>query len=702
MKHGRPAKKYSENIRKFCMALQFTSAAAYRYVRTVFAENLPHPVTITKWYRSVDGSPGITLKSLQVLKQKAESYMQNGKKLLVTLMNDEMSIKKKIEWDQYQGEFRGFVTCKNSENTRSRGNRNVTNNEEATDDGYLDVAKDVLVFLVVGEEFKIPVAYFLLNGLRALERASLTKMVIQNVNETGAQVTSLTADGLVANITTATHLGADFKNNKPFFSSPTNPNDKIYIIMDAPHMLKLARKCFAEHNLYYENNLICWRFVVELHNMQKVRNINLGNKLTQRHIDYYTNPMNVRLASETMSSSVVDCIDQLREDGYEQFQNSSETTKFIKLVNDVFDISNVHENDERKGYKIPICESTSEELFRYFAQAKRYLAALEIDEENPKTKITTRKLALHSRSYTPIFGMLHNLTSFEGLYNDHVLNGSLESINTFQLSQDHLETWFSAVRSGLGSNDNPTANEFKYIYRKLLVCNDIVYSGRRANCISNETGILTVSSASITSQSTEAAKENRSILPIEIELSDLNYDDAINETIEKFDEHLNALIGSQIEQTIITKMKKQNKKSCIECVQAFGQNEKINDEYITRRATKTGTISDQPCKNTVDIIKISNKIIALLPDEEIAMKIVVMTIFNNLDLEQLFSRTRFEEHLNKEGDRRNLSHRENFIYCIVRTYIDMKSKYIGGKISDEARGEYIRHKNKKQVHFAGQ
>lgn len=50
----------------------------------------------------------------------------------------------------------------------------------------------------------------------------------------------------------------------------------------------------------------------------------------------------------------------------------------------------------------------------------------------------------------PNLGFASNITALEGLYTDNVLNGPLEFLHTFQFSQDHLETWFSCVRRGLG------------------------------------------------------------------------------------------------------------------------------------------------------------------------------------------------------------------------------------------------------------
>lgn len=153
--------------------------------------------------------------------------------------------------------------------------------------------------MAVGEDFKLPIAYFYLTGLNTLGRAAITQSVIKSVNRTGVRVISFTQDGLRANVSMAKELGADFTNDKPYFSSPTNPDDKIYFIWDAPHMIKLFRGCFKKHQLYYKEESMHWVFIENLHEMQKQRNINMGNKLTDKHLNYHVNAMNVRLACET-------------------------------------------------------------------------------------------------------------------------------------------------------------------------------------------------------------------------------------------------------------------------------------------------------------------------------------------------------------------------------------------------------------------
>lgn len=449
LENGRSEKKYSENIRQFCIALSYYSPNAYRHVRSVFQNHLPDPRTMRMWMSSIDSSPGITAQSLITLEQKAKEYKANGKKLFIALMADEMSIRKQVAWHEKIGKFSGFVTC--------RDNEHENQNEE------LPIAKNALVFMAVGDEFKITVAYFLLTGLNTLGRAALTQLVIESVNATGVQVITFTQDGLRANVSVMKELGVDFVNNKPYFSSPTNPADKIYCIWDPPHMLKLFRGCLKHHQLYYDDKPIHWNFIKNLHEMQKQRNINLGNKLTDKHLNFHVMPMNVRMACETMSNSVADGIDQLRNDGYEEFEGSRETTELIRAVNNTFDILNFKPNMNGAGnhFKKPLNPSTANAMFEYSARMISYFKSIEIDESSTRTvkdkngkkekqTRTCRKLAIKSRNFMPFLGFVTNLTALEGIYKDFVLNGPLESLYTFQFFQDHLETWFSCVRRGFG------------------------------------------------------------------------------------------------------------------------------------------------------------------------------------------------------------------------------------------------------------
>ncbi|KAF0763324.1 Uncharacterized protein FWK35_00006252 [Aphis craccivora] len=71
-------------------------------------------------------------------------------------------------------------------------------------------------------------------------------------------------------------------------------------------------------------------------------------------------------------------------------------------------------------------------------------------------------------------------------------NGHIHFIITYKLSQDHLETFFSAIRGKGGYNNNPTCRQFQAAYKRLLVHNAIVGSVN-GNCqILDSTNTLSV------------------------------------------------------------------------------------------------------------------------------------------------------------------------------------------------------------------
>lgn len=66
---------------------------------------------------------------------------------------------------------------------------------------------------------------------------------------------------------------------------------------------------------------------------------------------------------------------------------------------------------------------------------------------------------------------------------------------TYKLSQDHLETLFSALRSRGGYNNNPTAKQFIAAYKRVLVHADVDISKCANNILLDKTRILDVSVA---------------------------------------------------------------------------------------------------------------------------------------------------------------------------------------------------------------
>lgn len=467
LKNGVRGMKYSENIRQFCLRQSYYSFAAYQSLRLFFDKHLPAKRTLQMWYSSIDGSPGICDSAIDIIRERTESYLaKNHHPLHLSVMMDDMAIRKKLAFNIDSQNFDGFVTAPD-----------LSEIDRIEQDGTIrKVAKEASVMMAVGPDFKVPIAYHFINGLEAVDRARITLEAIRRIEEAGAIVMSLTGDGHIVNIRTADLLGTNHNEHQPYFYSPSHPDQKIYFVLDPPHILKLVRKNFSKRKLYHNDKLIDWNLLIMLVDRQVTENFNLCNKLTRIHIDWYQKPMNVSLAAETISKNVADTLHQLNRDGYEEFKYSAATTE---------------KNQTNTQYKQPVSNESAEIIFAFAEKFKQYIEDLQI-EVITKTK-TYRKPVLESREERGFTGFYSNFTSLRGIYDDFDKNGYLTTFFPFQFSQDHLESFFSLIRNSQARNDNPSTIEFRSAFRKLLVCHPLVTSVDH-NVITNATGILTISS----------------------------------------------------------------------------------------------------------------------------------------------------------------------------------------------------------------
>lgn len=149
----------------------------------------------------------------------------------------------------------------------------------------------------VNVSFNIPVAYHFINCLQAHEKAALVLILLRVLSKIGLKVIGLAFDGLVTNPRTCSLLGASLnvdKDFRPFILDPLD-NHKIYIIYDAPHMIKLIRNCIGmKKTLYQENgSKIEWKYFEALENLRTNCDI-VTHKLTKKHILFTKDIMNVR------------------------------------------------------------------------------------------------------------------------------------------------------------------------------------------------------------------------------------------------------------------------------------------------------------------------------------------------------------------------------------------------------------------------
>lgn len=634
---------------------------------------MPSISTIRKWYSVIDGKPGFSAEAFTALKLKSIEANTNGEQILGCIMFDEVAIRKQVEFDEH--------------NNRSTGQVNFGTNVDQS--GEIEYAKDALVYMVTGVNmsFKIAVAYFLISGLTAVEKAAITQEVILLVSKTGVKVVGLVFDGLALNFAMVRTMGANVYEDQLYINNP-HSDEKILIFPDACHMLKLARNRLAIKKKLYDSdgNLIEWRYLEELEKYQRETGVNLGNKINKTHIQWEKKRMSVRLASETCSNSCADSLDFLRNKGIAEFSNSEHTAKYLRCINNVFDICNsMYGNGIH--FKAPISPQNKETFFKYIDESIAYMGNLKLSK--------TGKSILKTKSKIPFLGFSICLKNFRTFYLEYVEQTAvLPYVMTFRFSQDHLELLFACIRQMFGCNDNPSAKQFESAWRRLLGNHQITAS-ESANCQNNSVEFLTVLNSSSRKENNSKLKEGTDVLGndtavVEGELDEDEYD--YLQSDETMESHMIAYSASIIQNNVI-EGKWHFKIKCEDCLRAFAEDEIMEDELLE---LKMKTKNLRPLsRSTFDICLATEKLMERylfdpekynkLPDECLQI----------LRYDELFPLSNFNEHT-------ELNHKKALITLIIKMYIKKRQEFISKCKTLAAHDNLVRCKLKKIIHFKGQ
>lgn len=206
----------------------------------------------------------------------------------------------------------------------------------------------------------------------------------------------MTADGTAVNLKTFEILGCSFSGSyDEMTTSIIHPatEEEVYVILDPCHMLKLARNALAHLGTIFdgEGNVISWHHIEELQKLQEVEGLNLGTKLSSNHLKFQKHKMNVRLAAQTLSSSVANAVEFLDKSmKLPSFCDSHGTVNFIRTIDQLFDMLNSR-NPVAKGYKTPLCPQTKDTWEEIFMSAANYLLSLKINTPTGQLLSTSQR-----------------------------------------------------------------------------------------------------------------------------------------------------------------------------------------------------------------------------------------------------------------------------------------------------------------------
>lgn len=683
--------KFSEEIRKFALTLRFYSPRAYDYVRDKFHKNLPHPTTIKKWYQqsNIQTKSGICTRSFELIKDKANELKEEGKELYVGLIFDEMHIREHLQWMKNK-KFSGFITFgKVSEECET-----------------LPLATQVLVFLLSGinTSFHIPIAYYFVERLEAIDKLVLITSIIKMLNSAGVKLLTITCDGHPTNISVNEMLGCSYNLNdlQPYFKNPENESP-IYSFFDPPHMLKLIRNALGSRKQFYDRfgRPIKWEYFVKLVNLCDTDSM-ISHKMTKAHINYeQKNKMNVSLAAQTFSQSVGKSLKSLADRKYPGFENAFATAEFSLRIDQTFDILNSGAQISDNIFKIPLNEQIFADICSFIDDTIDYLQKLTIEPHGKPIVTTEIKVGFK--------GMIIGLKNVKLIYTNVVQKKFLQQFPVQSICQCSLESLFSRCRSCsmLGFNTNPNVSQFESIMRKVVVNNEITGSAF-ANC-TDRLDILYVSShvpkklQNLLPHSSRDAVANDGILS---DLNDCNIipisenRDQISDDNNRLyiDSPSNTAIGiAYISSEIDKRIQCNGVLKCYLCSLVITENEKLSIDSFP--ATKSMKI---PCRSTYEICTIAHHILEpRILKSTFEFNETFSIIISEIHPESLFSNTDFSSHSSSD-------HKDSLIVYIVENYISIYASQIARKISldcqfkrIESKKDKQNQKEKKLAHFKG-
>lgn len=436
-------RRYSESDKSFALGLFYHSPAAYRFMRSYLC--LPTIRSLRRWLQALNVSCGINDNVLNILKLKFQSA--SPKERLISIILDEMSIKKMISYNSQNDTFMGFEDFGKDFNLNT-----------------LKFGTQVLVLMVksLTLPWKQVIGFYVSNS--SVSGNYLKNILINAIDK-------LTNCGLIPKVIISDQGSNNLKMRRLFGITNENPfitynNNNIYLMHDSPHLIKSVRNNFKKYTFTSENETYSWKDIVDFYNIDSVNSPRLASKLKKIHICLPPfSPMRVCLATQVLSHSVSAGI--LTLVAFNKLPSKAvHTAKCIQFFNDLFDCFNSIKKNESVALRKPMKKDSIH--WDFLEKAQTFLSNLKVNNKR-------------NRLPHCIIGWQENIVSIKLLFNELNTNYGVEYLLTRRLTQDCIECLFSVLRAKGGNNSTPDASKIFSAIR-MAMCNMLINPSNNANC----------------------------------------------------------------------------------------------------------------------------------------------------------------------------------------------------------------------------
>lgn len=184
-----------------------------------------------------------------------------------------------------------------------------------------------------------------------------------------------------------------------------------------------------------DGNTIEWNYLKKLVTYQYQYDLHAGTKIRKRHINFQTEKMKVKLATQLLSCSVSNVLNFLRMTlNIPEFTDSLGTEKFCMQMNNIFDLLNSRQAFVKDSNKSPINRNNITEIRLKVIEYENYIKSLRLDG----------KSILEIKRKLGFYGLIISMWNCIAIFDKYVSNveSPLKYLLTCNLSQDHLELFF--------------------------------------------------------------------------------------------------------------------------------------------------------------------------------------------------------------------------------------------------------------------
>ena len=466
-----------------CIILQARAPGAYEFMRKSGMFHLPTKDTLRAYTgRSTleSGVSPLVIKRLQIEFAKLKDIETHG-----SLILDEMTVAPSETYIANLQKFCGPV--------------DMAGVIDAEDPNRLANRMLGFIFQGLSTNYKIPVAYFLVNQLTAEELKALTVHVIEEVEKTGFKVDRLVTDNLSVNVSLFALLNDNVHH--PVVCHPVQPHKKtelipsvmrpLFLSFDYCHVTKNVRSQFFERNFHINGKEVSGKYAKLIYEMQQKELLRPVRNWTKKHVAPNSiEKQKVKPAMDLFRPEVTAAILMHAEKKKKGFEDVQATVAFMKKMHrwiSFHDISSSKEHlRKRLKEKKPISKLTDPRLtyfdFNFRNELRKWKEEIDdlIAAIPPGEKEKRKKEKLKFLTKETYFAIQFTTKSTVECIRYLLEDVKFEFVLTRRFSSDSIEQLFGAIRQMTGGNFKGDATAVSQAFEKILRTG-IAYSSINGN-----------------------------------------------------------------------------------------------------------------------------------------------------------------------------------------------------------------------------